>query len=132
VIPLAISVGLAYYWTKSFKVPLLIHVLYNGVLAVISALASNVADTSAADQATGFDVSSLVLGCAGLVAVVVALVAIYRQTHVSLDRLPPPLASQMVDLPVQGETRDEPMDEVPGSVPNAISRTYQIDHTADS
>jgi len=95
VIPLAISVCLAFYWTRSFKVPLLIHVLYNAVLAVVTALSTNVADTTT-EASSGVDVTSLLVGLLGVAAVVVALVSIYRDTHVKVKDFPPPHAEDLI------------------------------------
>lgn len=54
VLPTAIILGLVYVWCGSFVAPLLLHISYNGVSAVASAIATTAGETAEQTAAAGY------------------------------------------------------------------------------
>jgi membrane protease YdiL (CAAX protease family) len=79
VIPLAVSVGLVFYWTRSIRVTILIHIVYNGIVSIIQALAGTDTSDTTTSISAGIITARIVAGFIGLVIVVLALSMIYKR-----------------------------------------------------
>jgi len=88
IVPFAVCIGLAFYWTRSLRITIMIHVIYNSASVLIGALmalapAANAPEAVPADLQKDIIIEGLVLGLFGVAVDVLALVLIYRQAKKS-------------------------------------------------
>jgi membrane protease YdiL (CAAX protease family) len=79
VLPFALSMCLVFLWTKSIRVTMFIHILYNTVITSILLIATSLDDTSAASSASSSNLAPAITGSIGLAITVLALVLIYKR-----------------------------------------------------
>jgi len=93
VLPFALSVCLVFLWTKSIRVTMFIHALYNTILVLVSVLATNLPDSSTTSNASNANLAPAIMGLIGLVIVVLALVSIYKRRQKAVPDSPvvPPI-----------------------------------------
>ncbi|MDR2720105.1 MAG: CPBP family intramembrane metalloprotease [Nitrososphaerota archaeon] len=78
VLPFALSVCLVFLWTKSIRVTMFLHALYNTILVSVSVLATNLSDSSTTSDASNAHLAPAIMGLIGLAIVVLALAFIYK------------------------------------------------------
>jgi membrane protease YdiL (CAAX protease family) len=79
VLPFALSMCLVFLWTKSIRVTMFIHVLYNTALASISFIAASLDDSSAASNASSSNLAPIIMGLIGLAITISTLILIYKR-----------------------------------------------------
>ncbi|MCL2321400.1 MAG: CPBP family intramembrane metalloprotease [Oscillospiraceae bacterium] len=82
IIPLAVSLGLVFYWTRSIRVTIMIHIL-NNIIPLIMAVTANSTGSAAAGNTSSSTSASIVMGIIGLAIVMFALVMIYKRRQKS-------------------------------------------------
>lgn len=79
VLPFAISLCLVFLWTKSLRVTMFIHVIYNTIIVLVAILANSLEDSSAASSVSSSNLAPAIMGLIGLAITVLTLVLIYKR-----------------------------------------------------
>jgi membrane protease YdiL (CAAX protease family) len=79
VLPFAMSVCLVFLWTKSIRVTMFIHVVYNTILVAVALLATSLEDPSVANSASSSNLAPAIMGLIGLAITVSTLFLIYKR-----------------------------------------------------
>lgn len=86
VLPLAVSAGLVFLWTRSIRVTMTIHIANNVIAFLIQELAS-AAEPAATHDTSGSILPNIIIGFIGLAITVFALAMIYMRKQKSIPNL---------------------------------------------
>lgn len=97
-VPFAICICLMFYWTKSIRVTIMLHILNNVVVSLLEAAAPSSGSGSAY---AGSPWEAVIVGVVGLAVTVLALVLIYRRSK--KNQLQPSAAEPVAAAQISGD-----------------------------